>query len=61
MSAEMKKASDSALLLLVGDKVAAFDGGQLVTIIGKVTGTTEGENTMGATTQFPTVRVDYAE
>ncbi|HEY1680963.1 MAG TPA: hypothetical protein VGF98_04955 [Candidatus Tumulicola sp.] len=60
MNVQMKKASDSALLLLTGDKVGDFDGGQVVTIIGKVTGTTEGQNTMGASTQFPTIRVDYA-
>jgi hypothetical protein len=58
---QVQRAEDQALLLLVGDKVRSFDGGQIVTIMGPVIGTTEGKNAMGATLEYPTVRIDYAE
>ena len=52
---------DQALLVLVGDKVSNLDGDQRVTIIGPVLGSEEGKNGMGATMDYATVRVDYAE
>jgi hypothetical protein len=52
---------DQALMVLVGDHVSEFDGNQRVTIIGPVLGSEEGKNGMGATMDYATVRVDYAE
>lgn len=52
---------DQAMVVLTGDKVKNFDGGQIVTITGKVLGAVEGKNAMGMTLKYPTVRVDYFE
>ncbi len=52
---------DQAMVVLVGDKVGNFDGGQIVTITGEVMGAQSGRNGMGATLNYATVRVDYAE
>jgi hypothetical protein len=56
-----KKIKDNATLFLVGEKTAAFDGGQVVTVTGEVIEPMDGTNAMGAKMTFPTVRVDYAE
>jgi hypothetical protein len=61
MAAQMKRAEDQAMIVLVGERVKNFDGGQIVTITGEVLGPEEGTNAMGATLNYPTVRVDYAE
>ena len=56
-----RESEDEALLVLTGDRVSQFDGNQIVTVIGPVLGALEGKNAMGATMDFATVRVDYAE
>lgn len=58
---QMALADDEAMIVLVGDKVSGFDGGQVVTITGQVLGTQQGQNAMGATIEYPTVRVDFAK
>ncbi len=58
---QMAVMQDQAMVVLVGDKVANFDGGQIVTITGQVLGDQQGRNAMGMTLSYPTVRVDYAE
>ena len=58
---QMQVMEDQAMVVLVGEKVANFDGDQIVTITGEVMGAQSGQNAMGATLNYPTVRVDYAE
>lgn len=58
---QMQVMQDQAMVVLVGDKVGNLDGGQIVTITGEVMGAQSGQNAMGATLEYPTIRVDYAE
>jgi hypothetical protein len=58
---ELEVMQDQAIVLLVGDRVKDFDGGQVVTISGQVLESEEGRTGLGVTRDFPTIRVDYAE
>lgn len=61
MNEMSRKIQDMSLLLLVGDKVKSLDGGQVVTVVGPVLGTTPGTNAMGVAVYSPTVRADYIQ
>ena len=56
-----KDAPDQVLVVLVGSKVGSLDGGHVVTITGQVLGSVERTNGIGATVDYATIRVDYAE
>lgn len=62
MREQVEKARDAGMMLLTGDRVKNFDGGQVVTITGMVVpNTPQGINAMATDLGFTTVRVDYAE